>query len=85
MSRPRNSFHEFRGERATKHLKLVACLSQKFEDEFLGQDTNRRGFAAGMRRYAFLLLTAYGCMYIKVLATVVPFLREEPPSYAAWT
>jgi hypothetical protein len=45
----------------------------------------RRKFTAGMRRYAFLSLTAYDCMYIKVLATVVLFLREEPPSHAAWT
>src|SRR3972149_2141738 len=37
VSRPRHSFHEFRGERVTKNLNQVAYLSQKFETNFWGR------------------------------------------------
>src|SRR5207244_7144112 len=37
VSRPGNSYHEFRGERAPMNLTLVACLSQKFDTNFWGR------------------------------------------------
>jgi hypothetical protein len=42
VSRPRNSSPEFRGERATTYLNLVACCSQKFVSNFWGRTLGGR-------------------------------------------